>query len=226
MVLFAATGALSRTLAPEAVARGAVVIDKSNTFRMRPDVPLIVPEINAQALDDHAGIIANPNCTTTGVVMALEPIRRVRDSIGAGYVVGPRILVAGNIVGWGGPFSLTFSLIPSDELSLFQERMNDAIAQGAGEELMAMTPEELRVAINAYLDKGVDFVKYGGTAHFDVPALLGFSPAQQAVLVLPLNLKIQKFKNKLQFRTVLRFSEYIFPVHSGKIASSACSSRS
>jgi imidazolonepropionase-like amidohydrolase len=113
----------------------------------------------------------------------LVPIRRVRDSIAAGHVVGPRILVAGNIVGWGGPFSLTFSLIPSDELSLFQERMNDAIAQDAGEDLMAMTPEELRGAINAYLDKGVDFVKYGGTAHFDVPALIGFSPAQQAVMV-------------------------------------------
>ena len=113
----------------------------------------------------------------------LEPIRRVRDSINAGHVLGPRILVAGNIAGWGGPFSLTFSLIPSDELSLFQERMNDAIAQGAGEELMAMTPEELRVAINAYLDKGADFLKYGGTAHFSAPSLIGFSPAQQRVLV-------------------------------------------
>jgi imidazolonepropionase-like amidohydrolase len=101
----------------------------------------------------------------------------------AGDVTGPRVLVAGNIVGWGGPFSLTFSLIPSDELSLFQEQMNDAIAQGAGEELMAMTPDELRGAIGTYLDKGVDFVKYGGTAHFDVPALIGFSPAQQRVLV-------------------------------------------
>jgi len=76
LVFFAATGALSRELAPEAVARGAIVIDKSNTWRMDDAVPLVVPEINAADLDAHQGIIASPNCTTVGVVMALEPIRR------------------------------------------------------------------------------------------------------------------------------------------------------
>jgi aspartate-semialdehyde dehydrogenase len=77
VVLFAATGSLSQTLAPEAVRRGATVVDKSSTWRMEPAVPLVVPEVNAQALDAHCGLIANPNCTTTGVVMALEPLRRV-----------------------------------------------------------------------------------------------------------------------------------------------------
>jgi aspartate-semialdehyde dehydrogenase len=76
LVFFAATGALSRELAPAAVARGAVVIDKSGTWRMHDSVPLVVPEINAADLDRHQGIIASPNCTTVGVVMALEPIRR------------------------------------------------------------------------------------------------------------------------------------------------------
>jgi aspartate-semialdehyde dehydrogenase len=76
LVFFAATGELSRELAPEAVARGAIVIDKSNTWRMNDAVPLVVPEINAADLDAHQGIIASPNCTTVGVVMALEPIRR------------------------------------------------------------------------------------------------------------------------------------------------------
>jgi len=76
LVFFAATGALSRELAPEAVARGAIVIDKSNTWRMDAAVPLVVPEVNAARLDAHQGIIASPNCTTVGVVMALEPIRR------------------------------------------------------------------------------------------------------------------------------------------------------
>lgn len=75
-VFFAATGSLSRDLAPEAAKRGAVVIDKSSTWRMDPNVPLVVPEINAAALRDHRGIIACPNCTTIGFVMALEPIRR------------------------------------------------------------------------------------------------------------------------------------------------------
>jgi len=84
----------------------------------------------------------------------LPPLVAVRDRIERGEAVGARILAAGNIVGWGGPFSMTFSLIPEDGLTLFQERMNELVAQGAGEDLMDMTPSELRVAINAYLDKG------------------------------------------------------------------------
>lgn len=75
-VFFAATGALSKDLAPEAAKRGAVAIDKSSTWRMDPRVPLVVPEINPEALRGHEGIVACPNCTTIGFVMALEPIRR------------------------------------------------------------------------------------------------------------------------------------------------------
>jgi aspartate-semialdehyde dehydrogenase len=76
-VFFAATGELSKTFAPEAVRRGAVVIDKSSTWRMDPRVPLVVPEINPEAVDGHEGIISCPNCTTIGFIMALEPIRRL-----------------------------------------------------------------------------------------------------------------------------------------------------
>jgi aspartate-semialdehyde dehydrogenase len=75
-VFFAATGALSKELAPEVVKRGGIAIDKSNTWRMDPNVPLVVPEVNADALEGHRGIIANPNCTTTPFVMTLEPLRR------------------------------------------------------------------------------------------------------------------------------------------------------
>ncbi len=77
LVFFAATGTLSLDLAPEAVRRGAVVIDKSATWRLKEEVPLVVPEINAGALEKHQGIISCPNCTTIGFVAALEPIRRV-----------------------------------------------------------------------------------------------------------------------------------------------------
>jgi len=76
LVFFAATGDLSATLAPEARARGALVIDKSATFRADADVPLVVPEVNGAELAQHAGLIACPNCTTIGLVMALEPLRR------------------------------------------------------------------------------------------------------------------------------------------------------
>ena len=73
---FAATGALSKELAPEVARRGGVAIDKSSTWRLDPNVPLVVPEINPDALDKQRGIVACPNCTTIGFVMALEPIRR------------------------------------------------------------------------------------------------------------------------------------------------------
>src|SRR5258708_6992997 len=92
-------------------------------------------------------------------------------------------VTAGNIVGWGGPYSISFSLTPEKELTLFQEQMNDYITQGAGENLNDMTPEELRAAINRYLDKGPDFLKYGGTSHFSQPTFIGFSPEAQKEMV-------------------------------------------
>ena len=73
IALFAG-GSISKTLAPEAVKRGAVVIDNSSTFRMDPDVPLVVPEINPEDIAKHHGIIANPNCSTIIMLMALKPI--------------------------------------------------------------------------------------------------------------------------------------------------------
>lgn len=113
----------------------------------------------------------------------LPPSIIVRDKINQGGAVGSRLLLAGNILGWGGPFSITFSLTKDADLSLFQEKWDDLLAQSMGEELTDMTPDELRVAMNGYLDKGVDVVKYGGTSHFMRPSLIGFSPRQQAVIV-------------------------------------------
>ena len=113
----------------------------------------------------------------------LMPLVAVRDQINSGNAVGPRILAAGNIVGWGGPYSVSFSLIREQGLTLFQEQVNDEVSQGAGEDLVDMEPEELRIAIGKYLDKGPDFIKYGGSAHFARPAMIGFSPEAQKVIV-------------------------------------------
>ncbi|MGH9383741.1 MAG: amidohydrolase family protein, partial [Vicinamibacterales bacterium] len=113
----------------------------------------------------------------------LPPLVAVRDDIAAGKAIGARILAAGNIVGWGGPYSVSFSLIREQALTLFQEQVNDEISQGAGEDLVDLTPDELRKAIRSYLDKGPDFIKYGGTAHFARPAFIGFSPEAQRVMV-------------------------------------------
>jgi imidazolonepropionase-like amidohydrolase len=113
----------------------------------------------------------------------LRPLVAVRDRIAAGGAIGPRILAAGNIVGWSGPYSISFSLTRAAGLTLFQEQMNDEIAQGAGEELMALTPAALAKAIDAYLDKGPDFIKYGGTSHFSEPTFIGFSAEAQRTIV-------------------------------------------
>ncbi|MCA9134505.1 MAG: aspartate-semialdehyde dehydrogenase, partial [Planctomycetales bacterium] len=59
---------------PWAVERGAVVIDESAYYRMQPNVPLVIPEVNPQAVDGHQGIIASPNCSTTQMVVALKPL--------------------------------------------------------------------------------------------------------------------------------------------------------
>ena len=114
---------------------------------------------------------------------SLLPLMEIRDAIARGDTVGPRMLVAGNIVGWGGPWSISFSVVRQQGLSLFQEQFNDFITQGSGEEWMEMEPEELRVAVNEYLDLGPDFIKYGGTGHFSNPVMIGFSPEAQRVMV-------------------------------------------
>lgn len=72
-----ASGAVSRELAPVAKAQGALVIDDSSAFRMDPDVPLVVPEVNADDLDGHQGIVSIPNCSTTPLVMVLQPLMKV-----------------------------------------------------------------------------------------------------------------------------------------------------
>jgi aspartate-semialdehyde dehydrogenase len=74
LALFSAGGGTSKRFAPEAVRRGCVVVDKSSAFRMDPQVPLVVPEVNGAAAGAHRGIIANPNCSTIQLVCALKPL--------------------------------------------------------------------------------------------------------------------------------------------------------
>jgi aspartate-semialdehyde dehydrogenase len=76
IALFSAGGSVSKQLAPEAVKRGAVVVDNTSAFRMDPNIPLVVPEVNEDDLHKHNGIIANPNCSTIQMVVALEPVRQ------------------------------------------------------------------------------------------------------------------------------------------------------
>lgn len=76
IALFSAGGSISKRFAPAAVASGATVVDNTSAYRMDPDTPLVVPEVNAEDLRKHQGIIANPNCSTIQMTVALEPIRQ------------------------------------------------------------------------------------------------------------------------------------------------------
>jgi len=84
IALFSAGGAVSAEFAPYAAQSGAIAIDNTSHFRMDPTVPLVVPEVNAHAIASHKGIIANPNCSTAQMVMALKPIH---DAVGIERVV-------------------------------------------------------------------------------------------------------------------------------------------
>jgi aspartate-semialdehyde dehydrogenase len=78
IVLASAGGSISKAWAPKAVNAGAVVIDNSSAFRMDPTVPLVVPEVNPQAAASHRGIIANPNCTTILMTVAIYPLHQIQ----------------------------------------------------------------------------------------------------------------------------------------------------
>ena len=76
IAFFSAGGEISRKFVPVARKAGAIVIDNSSVFRMDPDVPLVVPEINGDDAKQHRGLIANPNCTTAVALMAIYPLHR------------------------------------------------------------------------------------------------------------------------------------------------------
>src|SRR5256886_728855 len=88
IVFFSAGGEISRKYVPVACQADAIAIDNSSVFRMEPHVPLVIPEINAEDVRGHRGLIANPNCTTAIALMALYPLPRafgVRRTFAASY---------------------------------------------------------------------------------------------------------------------------------------------
>jgi aspartate-semialdehyde dehydrogenase len=88
VALFSAGAGVSKRFAPVAAAAGTLVIDNSSAFRMDPEIPLVVPEVNAADIDRHRGIIANPNCSTIQMVVALKPLHdryRIRRVVVATY---------------------------------------------------------------------------------------------------------------------------------------------
>jgi len=130
LVISSTPDEVARDFVPDAVKRGAVVVDESAYFRMAPNVPLVIPEVNGEAIRKHQGIIASPNCSTTQMVQALKPlhdfgrVRRVGVSTyqavsGAG-LVGTRDLEGGTRAHLAGepyqyecfPYPIAFNCIP------------------------------------------------------------------------------------------------------------------
>jgi len=130
IVLASAGASASRTWVPQAVAAGAVVVDNSSAFRMDRRIPLIVPEVNPEAIANHQGIIANPNCTTILMAVAiwplhrLQPIRRIvaatyQSASGAGARAMAEVQDQARAILQGGtpvtdifPYPLAFNLFP------------------------------------------------------------------------------------------------------------------
>lgn len=92
VALFSAGGSTSKEWAPKFVEAGAVVVDNSSAWRMSGDVPLVVTEVNADALDGHKGIVANPNCTT---MVAMLPLKALHDAFGLRAMVATSYQAAG-----------------------------------------------------------------------------------------------------------------------------------
>ena len=137
-------------------------------------------EVVVEAAQQHLKVGVTTIRDSYGMI---APLAAAREAFRSGREVGPRLLFAGNIVGWGGPWSFSFTGRPPENLGLLQEQMQDAITRGGGEELVNMEPDSLRTAINRYLDLGVDFLKFGGTSHFGYPIFIGFSERAQKVMV-------------------------------------------
>jgi aspartate-semialdehyde dehydrogenase len=136
IALFSAGADISRQFSPLAARAGATVVDNSAAFRMEPDVPLVVPEINPDDVKSHQGIIANPNCSTIQMVVALyplhkvNPIRRITIATyqavsGTGSAAIEELRVQSRVILDGGratpqvyPYQIAFNLLPEIDVFL------------------------------------------------------------------------------------------------------------
>jgi aspartate-semialdehyde dehydrogenase len=154
IVLASAGASTSRVWAPKAVEAGAIVVDNSSAFRMDPTIPLVVPEVNPQAAAKHQGIIANPNCTTILMAVAVYPLHQVQpiqrivaatyqSASGAGARAMEEVKVQSQAILNGEaaqpeifPYPLAFNLFPHNS------KLND---QGYCEEEMKMVNETRKI---------------------------------------------------------------------------------
>ena len=188
IALFSAGAEISRHFSPIAAKAGATVIDNSAAFRMEPDVPLVVPEVNAEDIKNHRGIIANPNCSTIQMVVVLYPLHKVnpikrftvstyQSVSGTGAAAMEELSAQSKIVLEGGkttpqvyPHQIAFNLLP--EIDLFLEN-------GYTKEEWKMVEETRKIMHAPDIAISATCVR--------VPVYIGHSEAVQAEFTSPMS---------------------------------------
>jgi aspartate-semialdehyde dehydrogenase len=167
---------ISAEFAPYAVKEGAIVVDESGYWRMDPTVPLIIPEVNPDAIKDHRGIIASPNCSTTQMVVALAPLHRaarVKRVVVSTYQATSGAGLAGNVELESSTRQILSGKTPPAET--FQHPIGfNLIPQIGGEKFEGYTSEEMKMVYETRKILGDDDIQVCPTA-VRVPVSIGHS---------------------------------------------------
>jgi aspartate-semialdehyde dehydrogenase len=208
LVLSSAGGSISKEYMPSAVKAGAVVVDNTSYFRMKPDVPLVVPEINPQDIKKHKGIIANPNCSTIIMLLPLFPLYKTfgveriqvctyQAASGAGATAMEELRLESIALAEGKPFTRT--VIPHQyAFNLFPH--NSSYNDGSPEKASSYAPtgyceEEWKMVAETHKIFGDSNLRINATC-VRVPVLRAHSEA--------LNIKMAKKTNVAEIYDVLR----------------------
>ena len=152
---------VARDFAPWAVERGAIVVDESGYWRMDPKVPLVVPEVNPEALQHHQGLIASPNCSTTQMVVALKPLHdaaRVRRVVVSTYQATSGVGLAGSVELLEG--SRAFLADENYDYKAFAHRIAfNVIPQIGSHKHQGYTSEEIKMVLETRKIMGDDSIE-------------------------------------------------------------------
>lgn len=174
---------------PWAVERGAVVVDESAYFRMQPDVPLVIPEVNAAAIGNHRGIIASPNCSTTQMVVALKPLydaSRIRRVVVSTYqAVSGAGLAAQKELAEGSQAALNES-VAQPAMFPYPIAFN-LIPQIGSHKMEGFTSEEMKMVYETHKIMGDDTIAINATC-IRVPVMIGHSESIYCETEEPLSL--------------------------------------
>lgn len=200
VAFMSASSEVSRRLAPAAVAAGAVVIDDGSAFRMEPNVPLVVPEVNGADLEWHEGIISIPNCSTTPLVMAahplrqLAPIRRIvadtyQSASGAGASLAAglreqsaRLLDADHRATASEPGQIAYNLIP--QIDRFLESGYTYEEQKMRQESQKILHDP-QLQLSATCVRVPVFVSHSAAAHIEFERPVSPGEAREALAAMP-----------------------------------------